>query len=162
MPKGKGKGDGTSTPSAFSAFRNAGQAQPLTADVFTKVIYPSEQYDLNNEYNPATGNFIPKQTGIYTLIASIEFLPAPLTVDPNTLALLIRVNDTVVAQEFLRISGEGLITVSTVHQLQAGNTVEVLARSFRNGNINGITAGGIPAGGPAQTRFEGTLIRQIG
>ena len=140
--------------SAFVAFRDDFQPQPLTAFAFTKVIFPSEKFDLNNEYDTATGNFIPKQDGVFSFNASIEFLPDPLTNDSNALTLLIRVNGTSVALEFLEISGEGLITVSTIQQLQAGEIVEVLARTFISGNINGV----LPGGGPDQTRFEGALI----
>ena len=61
--------------SAFVAFRFEFQSQPLPEDVFTKVIFPSEKFDLHNEYDMATGNFIPKQGGVYSLNASIEFLP---------------------------------------------------------------------------------------
>lgn len=161
MPKGKGKGKGKDTTSAFLAFRNIREPQPLPANAFTKVIYPSEQYDFNNEYDTATGNFIPKKSGIYTLIASIDFLPDPQSADLNTLELLIRVNGNSVALNFELIRGEGIVTVSAVQQLQTGDTVDVLARSFISGNINGITVGNIPTGGPDQTRFEGALIRQI-
>ncbi|MCJ7992699.1 ABC transporter permease [Priestia sp. OVS21] len=133
----------------------------MPANTFTKVLFPSEQFDLNNEYDTSTGNFIPKQDGIYSFNAGIEFFPAPLTIESNNLELLIRVNGTSVALESLEINeGEGVITVSTIQQLQAGDTVEVLARSFRSGNING-NFDSIPLGGPDQTRFEGTLITQI-
>ena len=94
--------------SAFVAFRDEFQPQPLPEDAFTKVIFPSEKFDLNNEYDTATGNFIPKQDGVYSFNASIEFLPDSITIDPNALTLLIRVNGTSVALEFLRDYWRGL------------------------------------------------------
>ena len=116
--------------SAFVAFRFEFQSQPLPEDVFTKVIFPSEKFDLHNEYDTATGNFIPKQGGIYSLNASIEFLPDSITIDPNAVTLLILVNGTSIVLEFLRITGEGLITVSTIQQLQAGDIVRGICPYF--------------------------------
>ena len=116
--------------SAFVAFRFEFQSQPLPEDVFTKVIFPSEKFDFHNEYDMATGNFIPKQGGVYSLNASIEFLPDSITIDPNALTLLILVNGTSIVLEFLRITGEGLITVSTIQQLQAGDIVRGICPYF--------------------------------
>ena len=60
----------------------------------------------------------------------LSFCPDSITIDPNALTLLILVNGTSIVLEFLRITGEGLITVSTIQQLQAGDIVRGICPYF--------------------------------
>jgi hypothetical protein len=133
-------------------------AQPLSS-TFTRVQYPEEIIDLRNEYNPSTSTFTPNVTGVYSLIASIYFSPDP-PFNPYSLSLMIRVIGYDVASDYEWIpGGDGVVTVSTIQRLQAGNTVEVLARSGKVGKINGFAPlSSIPGGGPSKTRFEGAKL----
>ena len=49
--------------------------QPVPANTFVKVLFQNEQFDLANEYNPATSIFIPKTRGVYSIIGTIGFFP---------------------------------------------------------------------------------------
>lgn len=145
----------------LSVFRavNTG-SQPLSVSI-SRVQYPVEKTDLNNEYNPATSTFTPFSNGVYSLIASIYFSPnTPVAGQHYFLKLLIRINGTVVASDTEWIpGGDGVIAVSTIQRLQAGDTVEVLANSGRDGKINGTAPlSNIQGGGPDQTRFEGARV----
>ncbi|PTX49821.1 hypothetical protein C8P63_13916 [Melghirimyces profundicolus] len=142
------------TDSAFASFRIG--PQPVSDLTFTKVLYTSEQFDINEEYNTATGNFIPQQGGVYSLFASIEFFPTtPASGQQYFVQIFIQVNGTVVAQQFdFFPGGESTISVSAIQQLQANNVVDVIMRSSRAGNINGTPF----ADARSLTRFEGARI----
>ncbi|MFF2242507.1 ABC transporter permease, partial [Bacillus thuringiensis] len=59
-----------------SAFRAVSTVnQNLPANTFVKVLFQNEQFDLANEYNPATSIFIPKTRGVYSVIGTIAFIP---------------------------------------------------------------------------------------
>ncbi|MFF0826809.1 hypothetical protein ACFYU8_01505 [Brevibacillus sp. NPDC003359] len=60
----------------FSAFRAVNQTttQRVGPADLTTIEYPDELFDLNNEYNPSTSAFTPKQDGVYLVIASLGFL----------------------------------------------------------------------------------------
>ncbi len=47
--------------------------QTVPANTFVKVLFQDEQFDLANEYNPATSIFIPKTRGVYSIIGTIGF-----------------------------------------------------------------------------------------
>ncbi|MDR6224352.1 C1q-like domain-containing protein [Desmospora profundinema] len=149
LPKADKKSNITQVVSAFRAVRTG--PQPLAALTFTRVLYTTERLDTNNEYNTATGEFIPQQSGIYSFIASAEFFPTT----PGQiffLQLFIRVNGVSVASEFTFSTGRDVVTsVSTIVQLQAGDVVDVLARSSVSGNINNFST-------VIETRFEGARI----
>lgn len=98
---------------------------------------------------------------VYSLIASIYFSPNSPPFDQRYfLELMIRVIGYVVAADYEWIpGGDGVVTVSTIQRLQAGNTVEVLARSGKEGKINGLAPlSSVPGGGPAKTHFEGAKL----
>ena len=57
--------------SAFRARNTVDQTVP--ANTFVKVLFQDEQFDLANEYNPATSIFIPKTRGVYSIIGTIGF-----------------------------------------------------------------------------------------
>ena len=57
-----------------SAFRARNTVnQPVPANTFVKVLFQNEQFDLANEYNPATSIFIPKTKGVYSVIERLVF-----------------------------------------------------------------------------------------
>ncbi|RWR12562.1 C1q-like domain-containing protein [Siminovitchia fortis] len=137
------------TTSAFRAVRTG--PDPLAALTFTKVLYTTERLDINSEYDTATGNFIPQQSGIYSFNASIVFLPSVLG-QTYFIELFIRVNGNVIASAFDYFPGnEGYTDVSAIVQLQAGDTVDVITRSGVAGTINNFST-------PDRVRFEGVRI----
>jgi hypothetical protein len=124
----------------------------IPADTFTKVRYTNEQYDLTNEYAPSTSTFSPRRKGVYSIIASIFFLPvAPFTL-PALTQINILVNGFYVAfdSETLSTNTGYTVSVSTNIQLNAGDVVEVYMRSSVQGAIVPSPAEGVA------TRFEAT------
>ncbi|WP_254903151.1 exosporium leader peptide-containing protein [Bacillus toyonensis] len=118
---------GTIIQSAFRATAN--QSQIIGA--FTQVLFPEEQFDLNNEYNPANSTFTPAQNGIYLVQATICVDQTIVT--PSGLELEIRVNGNAAATETETMPIDApfanTVTVSSILNLVAGNTVNVIATS---------------------------------
>lgn len=135
----------------LSAFRavNTATSIPVPANTNVKVLYSNEQYDLANEYNTAASTFIPAKKGIYSIIASVGFIPNNV-VNPYRVLLAIRVNGVDVARDndfFSTINFRNDVTVSTNIQLNAGDIVEIFVQSSVVGSI------GTEA---ASSRFEAT------
>lgn len=123
-------------PSAFRAQSNANRAVPANTSV--KVPYLNEQFDLANEYNPATSTFIPNTDGVYSIIASVSFFPNVPT--QYRVALEIRLNGNQVAAADNDFFGAlanitNAVTVSSILQLQAGDTVEIFVLSNVAGTL---------------------------
>ncbi|MEI5927033.1 C1q-like domain-containing protein [Bacillus sp. TD10] len=122
-----------------SAFRavNTSVEQSVTVDVpVIPVLYPNKIFDLNNEYNPITSTFTPKQDGVYLIIASVNFFPDIVT--NYRVLVLIRVNDVPVASDndfFGEIPIGDVTSVSAILPLKAGDTVNVAAASSTDGTI---------------------------
>lgn len=134
-------------PSAFRAISNADQ--PLQGGTFPQVFYQAEQFDLNCEYDPATSTFIPKQSGVYSLVASISFTPP--TEGTRAIAMAIRVNGSPVITDREEFSfGTGNLDASGIVSLQAGDVVQVFATT------SGVSVGTIESG--VGTRFEGVRL----
>ncbi len=110
--------------SGFAAIAN--EAQRIT-NIPTKVtIYGQEEFDINNEYNPATSTFIPQQSGLYSTAASLIFTPD----NPNTpyiAGIIVRVNGVNKLYDQGNTTGLSTLDVSGILQLQAGDRVEVFA-----------------------------------
>ncbi|WP_077703369.1 hypothetical protein [Virgibacillus dokdonensis] len=128
--------------------------QTVTADTILKVMYPNEQYDFGNEYNPGASTFIPNCSGIYSLIASIQFDVAEGVLEDYRVRIIIRVNGVDVARDndfftSIDLDFDNDIAVSTIIQLNAGDIVEVFIDSSETGDI---------MNEPATTRFEGAKI----
>lgn len=122
-----------------SAFRaiNISVEQMVTADVpVIPVLYPDEIFDLNNEYDPETSAFTPKQDGIYLVIASVNFIPNTET-DYRVL-ILIRVNGIPVVSDndfFGDIPIGDVTSVSAILALKAGDVVNVATSVSTDGTI---------------------------
>jgi len=149
----KSKGQRCGCNSAFKAVSNTDQILPIAGEG-TKVLYPVEEFDVNNEYTPATSTFIPKQNGIYHITGSIFFTPFTFQI-PTRVELIITVNGIRVAtdtEDFGPAFEErNVISVSSLLQLQAGNRVEIFA------NILDGSSGTIRGGGQF-THFEGFRV----
>ena len=78
--------------SAFRAVRNATNPNiTIPANTSIQVLYPNEQYDLRNEYNTLTSTFIPATKGVYSIIASVEFIVTPPPTTPTDYRVLISI-----------------------------------------------------------------------
>lgn len=124
--------------SAFRAVSSAVQSVP--ANTFVKVQYPNQQFDLDNEYNPATSTFIPKTDGVYLIIGSVGFGPDVITT-PYNATIDIRVNGSVSIStdndffsEVAPPPAANAVSCSTILQLNAGDVVEV----FFSARISGL------------------------
>jgi hypothetical protein len=118
-----------SNPSAFRAV-NLTDEQMVTANtpVFP-VLYPDEVFDLNNEYNPDTSTFIPKQDGIYSIIGSVSFFPNNISINYRVV-INIRVNEIPVVTDNAFFGANPVPTgdqasVSAILQLEAGDEVNI-------------------------------------
>lgn len=136
-------------PFKKSAFRAvSGAEQNLLDEVTSQVQYQVQELDLNNEYNPATSTFRPKQNGVYSLFASVSF--AAPTLIPATIGLQIRVNGVSrISDQEDFISTRGIIDAGGIVQLEARDRVEVFATVIDK-NVE------IQSG--VNTRFEGARI----
>ena len=138
--------------SAFRAIKNANQAVP--ANTFVKVLYQNEQFDLANEYNPATSTFVPSEDGVYLVIGSMSFDPTNNNV-PYRARIEIRVNGATNASidnDFFGPSNfNNAVSVSSILRLQAGDVVEIFATS----SIAGVIA---PGGADNATHFEAARL----
>lgn len=132
--------------SAFIAV--SGSDETLNMGPFTQVQYHVEEVDLNNEYNPATSTFRPKQAGIYSLAASISF--TVITMIDVEMTLEIRVNGIArISDREHFIQGDNLIDASGIAKLEARDSVQVFARAVGN---NGIIESGVA------TQFSGVKL----
>jgi ribosomal protein L6P/L9E len=114
--------------------------------ILLKVNFPNQQFDLGNEYDPATSTFIPAMAGVYIIQATITFQPNFNDRDINFFARAnIRLNGNFVkgVDTGYRLAGNlvgaqnppNIVTVSTILQLEAGDRVDVTAQSSRAVNI---------------------------
>ncbi|MBU8851848.1 hypothetical protein BGM24_07665 [Bacillus sp. FJAT-26377] len=128
---------GNTRDSAFRALSLTNQS--VSANTSVKVSYQFKQFDLANEYNPVTSTFRPKKDGVYSLVATIGFLPNDTTVDYRA-RVEIRVNGTaVIAIDNDFFGGNtvfvNVVSVSTIYNLEKGDRVEVFAESNVDGTI---------------------------
>ncbi|MED2186499.1 MULTISPECIES: ABC transporter permease [Bacillus cereus group] len=123
--------------SAFRAVSTVNQNVP--ANTFVKVLFQNEQFDLANEYNPATSIFIPKTRGVYSVIGTIAFIPNNLNANYRA-RVEIRVNGNpaiAIDNDFFGpINFANVVAVSSIIQLNAGDVVEVFAQSSVAGVIS--------------------------
>ncbi|PHF01739.1 ABC transporter permease [Bacillus wiedmannii] len=123
--------------SAFRARNTVDQTVP--ANTFVKVLFQNEQFDLANEYNPATSIFIPKTRGVYSVIGKIAFAP-----DNTNLNYRARVEIRVNGNPAIAIDNDffgpinfiNAVAVSSIIQLNAGDVVEIFAQSSIVGVIS--------------------------
>lgn len=136
-------------PFKKSAFRAvSGTDQVMLDGVPAQVRYQVQELDLNNEYNPATSTFRPKNNGVYSLFASVFF--QTVTVTDFTLSLEIRVNGVSrISDREDYFNTSGIIDAGGIVELEARDRVQVVATVFdKNVEIQSGVA----------TRFEGARI----
>lgn len=103
---------------------------------FTTVLFATEVFDTNNEYTPATGVFVPAQTGIYTVSAFCAFVAKPANIRQVTSVFINgaearRLYDDTAGFGGLDIGGGGAITLA----LNAGDSVTIRALHNNAGNL---------------------------
>ncbi|MDM5433599.1 hypothetical protein QUG02_13015 [Bacillus hominis] len=135
--------------SAFKAVTD--NQQPYTVPVTpTPVTYEIRLFDLNDEYDVMTSTFIPKQNGVYFVLASIGFFSE---VANKSLELAILVNDetTIIDNENFSsfFFSNPVISVSGTLLLNAGDKVTV---SHTNSGI------GLILSAFSSTHFEATRL----
>lgn len=130
--------------SAFRAVNTMNQPVPENTPV--KVLFQNEQFDLANEYNPATSIFIPKTKGVYSILGNITFSPNDFNMNYRA-RVEIRVNGNPAIAIDNDFFGTGVffnndVSVTSILQLEAGDSVEVFAESSVAGvivqNVNGV------------------------
>ncbi|PFL14006.1 hypothetical protein COJ07_29255 [Bacillus cereus] len=123
--------------SAFKAVKS--NNQNYSEVVFSQVTYESEVFDLNDEYNSITSTFIPKQNGVYFVLASMivvvldnaEKLDSRLSILVNNIPVL------TVAEAFpSSFTFNAIISVSGILRLNAGDKVTVGQETVGLGVIN--------------------------
>lgn len=139
-PQGPQGEPGTSDPQ--SAFRAIKEISQFVEGGFNDVDFPIQQFDLNEEYEPNTSTFIPKQDGVYNIIANITFIPAQV---PSIFGIKIniRVNGNIIADYVSNQSTVNMVfttesfRVSTIYQLLAGESVTIDIENSIAGEILG-------------------------
>jgi len=129
---------GPTGPVPQSAFRAVnGSSQPIGTTI-NLVRFDTEEFDLNNEYIPGNVSvFIPKQDGVYLIEASIGVTAE--TAEPTfTIAALISLNSSFiqVKNNLINSNAINIVTVSSILQLQAGDTVQIFGVSGEIGTIS--------------------------
>ncbi|PFA07532.1 hypothetical protein COA08_28575 [Bacillus cereus] len=131
-PMGATGSTGPTEPVPQSAFRAENPTSQSITEISTKVLFPTPIFDLNSEYDPLNSTFIPKQSGIYSIIASVVPFPDTPTIDQKFI-LLINVNGNPIERvdnyrENFNVNTVLMgTTASTIYRLNAGDTVEVFA-----------------------------------
>ncbi|MDA1652629.1 C1q-like domain-containing protein [Bacillus cereus group sp. TH160LC] len=139
--------------SAFRATNLVPQDVPVAFNL-VKVLFQMEEFDLGNEYNPASSTFTAKEDGIYSFSSAVQFNPTDFDVDYEVIIALIingvfssgDVDYTGFNASFLNV-----VEVNDIFQLKSGDRVEVFIRSS--------TPGTIPALTDASTRFAGVRVQ---
>ncbi|PGM96024.1 exosporium leader peptide-containing protein [Bacillus cereus] len=125
----------TGIESAFRAIKTTDQS--IIAGPSPIITFETTQYDLNGEYD-GSSTFIPKQDGVYLIISTLLFTPTDQPA-ANIIAAFITVNNIMIAADDSFIGTNtgflNVVTVSTIIQLQAGDTVLIQAASNINGTI---------------------------
>lgn len=126
-------------PSAFRAVNNTVHQSFPAGPTPNQIAYPTEIFDLNNEYNPSTSIFKPKQDGVYSIIAGIRFNPdVPTNYSSRILIVVTRGNiitDIVQDNDFFGpdVPFPNILSVSGILQLSAGDKVGVFVTCTTNG-----------------------------
>lgn len=114
-------------------------------NTFVKVIFPTEQFDLANEYNSTTSTFIPATNGVYSVQSKIGFQPDNFNLDYRAqIEIRVNGNPAVAIDNYFFGGGTvfvNAVAVSSILQLQETDQVEVFAQSSIAGTIVSIEDG---------------------
>ncbi|TKI39476.1 C1q-like domain-containing protein [Bacillus mycoides] len=134
------KKDPSVRASGFNATSN--EAQRISANTLVDVLYQMEQFDYDNEYNPATSTFTAKTAGLYIFNPSIIFVPDNEDV-PLSIAVALFVNNEIFSKgidtEYHASSplfgGFFIVKDTVIVKLNAGDQVKVRLVSPQSGVI---------------------------
>lgn len=106
--------------SSFRAYVSV--VQPVAASTFSTIVFTAQEWDDLNEYDTATGQFIPSVTGKYCFAAGIH--GTQFTPTARVISLFVNGTETVRMQQFESDSGNGVIAgTSGIVSLTAGDVV---------------------------------------
>ncbi|SFM36032.1 hypothetical protein SAMN03159341_12836 [Paenibacillus sp. 1_12] len=116
--------------SAFKA--TAIQDVQIPLQTPTKLLFTSEIFDLDNEYDTSTSTFIPKTAGVYVVTASAMYIKNLFSAsNESNVILYITVNGQMIDEEDdfrmnfgLSTTGQ-IVSVNDILNLNAGDRVEV-------------------------------------
>lgn len=138
--------------SAFKALSLINQPIPV-ASTFVKVLFQMEEFDLGNEYNPATSTFRANKDGIYSFNTGFYLSPTNIDVDYE-IAVRFAINGVLVGGEVdytgFNAAFFNIVELNDIFQLKAGDRVEVFGLSTTPGTI--VAADGV-------TRFSGVKVQ---
>lgn len=121
-----------------SAFRaNKTNVQPVTPNRRITVTFEDEQFDFGNEYD-GVSTFTANRAGVYSIVANVFFDPTNNAASYSAELDLV-VNDVLVATEVKTIppsKAGSSFAVSTIYELQQGDTVRVLFNSNASGTVS--------------------------
>ncbi|WP_214484946.1 ABC transporter permease [Bacillus sp. SM2101] len=139
---------GLSDPQSAFRAENSADSQPYQSGNLLPVIYPNEIFDLNNEYNTANSQFIPSQSGVYSIYAGVFFqassnqnYQAFCTIRVNNALVYQNDRDVIIAPGIL-IAAK-LINAYTLVQINAGDIVNVTFSANQPGTVLANSAGTI-------------------
>ena len=123
--------------SAFRALKNTPTQIPVV-NTNVKVSFTDEQFDLNNEYNSNTSTFVAKTSGVYLFTGTLIF--SPNNIIPSYQFGVQLAVDGVVTDVDLDFTGffaqfEGVVDISEILWLNAGQTVEIYSFSSTPGTL---------------------------
>lgn len=117
--------------------------QTIPSGILTTVTFPSEDYDLNNDFNSSTGIFTPPRAGYYVIMASVNWGSSNTSNGPRYISLI--KNGTSVVD----VSGESRFGSihSSIHSVIYSDgsdnyTIQVLQGSGSNHDIVGFSGSG--------------------
>lgn len=116
----------------------------ITAGGYTLIPFNTEEFDINEEFNPLTGIFTAKASGIYSVSVNVKTTPALLSLSNDFGLAIFKNSDLKVRNSYANVSisliGIGLVNASppvrslqTLVQLNAGDTVSF--RAYSSGAI---------------------------
>jgi hypothetical protein len=107
-------------------------ANPIpNTTLVTQLLFDHVEYDLAQEYNQATGAFVPKQSGDYLVTCTLAFASSAASAQFS--AIVFR-NGTEVATSAL--FGAGLIIPQTVNHLQLNSGDSVTCGAFQSSGVS--------------------------
>jgi hypothetical protein len=130
---------------AFSAY--AGAATSCANNVFTKVLFNTEEFDTNNNF--ASSTFTPTVAGYYQINSSVNMAVAPA----NLLISLNKNGSEYKRGSYASATGLNTVTVSSIVYLN-GSTDNIDIRIYQGSGVSANTATGIEV-----TWFNGVLVR---
>ena len=118
--------------SGFSAYLSSNQS--LNANGQRTIIFDTENYDIQGEYNTANGIFTAKEAGIYQLNTRLQI---NTEADKIYIAyVIVGSTDTATDRKHATIADSMTVGISTILQLSAGDTVTIKALHNSTGAKN--------------------------